>query len=241
MIGKTRRQADLEFKDLDSLITTFTVRVKPIYWLQFEGSAGFGDIDEGIATDQTRVGGAVVLESDIEASGKLTTYEARSYIRLFPWEEHSGSYLDGFVGYQYHEERILFGDARQRIPVDGKTYPIDFDYECEFHSVPIGLKGNLVLNENIRPWLYSVSLKGLVASGMTWRDDNEGYLVMGELGITYKPVKYFSIGAGYQLQRYEGIGGKDEIYDDRMGKFEADVEEVKLIRHGPYFLISAQF
>ncbi len=260
-------ESELKFENIDAPITQLTLRVKPaLYWLTLQGSIGFGEIDSGKVTDADRLDGWTFSESESDLDSDIFMADATLFLRLFPWEEKSPSYLDAFIGFSYYREELNITNGEQTInswlnPVpSGPFAGLDSSYEFRWTSIPVGVKGNLALNKEVTPWLYEFSLNGQAGFGYSsyrgegiwnlrtdleqdpsFEHEADGYVLLLNFGINYKPIECFSLGAGYQVQRYRAHNGTDRMFHADGTESELDLEAVNSSRHGPYFLISGQF
>lgn len=267
MFAGYKIESELEFEDIDAPITIFTAKGKPgLYWLTLQGSLGFGKIDSGKSTDTDLIDGWLISESEADLDGDIFMADTTLFLRLFPWEEKSSSYLDGFIGFSYYREKLNMTNGVQTknswiLPTPlGPFQGLNSTYEFRWTSLPVGLKGNLVLNKEVAPGLYSISLVGSAAFGYssyrgegTWnlrtdwkqnpsfKHEATGSVFLFNSGLIYQPIKHISIGAGYQLQRYRAKDGTETIFFANGREVKTSLDEVNSTRHGPYVLISGQF
>lgn len=252
----------LEFEDIDAPVTLLSLQGKPgIYWLTLEGAMGFGNIESGTTVDTDQTEGNIWSKSESDTDGDLFLLDFRVYQRITPWEEESPSYLDAFLEYTYFKEKLHITNGDQIIPPYGSFSYLNSTYEFVWQSYSLGLKGNLALNEEASPGLYNISIAGSASGGLVryrgegvWnlRDDFEqdpsfrhesdhGVSAFTELGFVYQPIRYISIGIGYQFLYFEAWSGTDITFFSDGTEASTRLDEVLSYRHGPYIAFSGQF
>lgn len=263
----TRRRGDgesvLDFEDLDAPITLGTIRIKPgLYWLTLEGTIGTGNVSSGKTIDTDQTEGVVWSRSESDTDGDISFVDLKLAVRVAPHEAGSKTYLDGFLGYQYYREKWHITRGEQVVPDSGPfSGRLNSSYEFIWESYPVGLKGNLSLDLQRRSWLYDVSVNGTGSLGFVryrgegvWnlRSDfeqdpsfkheaDEGVAIFFELGAVYRPVRYVSLGAGYQFLSYNAWNGTDTTFFSDGTEGTTKLDEVNSFRHGPYLSISGRF
>lgn len=252
----------LKFEDIDAPVTLFNLQAKPgIYWLTFDATLGSGNIESGTTSDTDKTEGVIWSKSKSDTDGDLFSLDFRVCQRISPWEEKSPSYLDLFLGYAYYKEKLHITNGNQIIPPFGPFRGLDSSYEFVWQSYLLGLKGNLALNKDTSPGLYNISLAGLVSAGFTryrgegvWNlrgdfekdpsfrhESDNGISTSCELGVVYQPIRYISLGVGYQLIYYEAWNGTDKTFFSDGTDTSTPLDEVQSYRHGPYIAFSGQF
>jgi opacity protein-like surface antigen len=257
-------ESELEYKNIDAPIALTTLRVKPgpkLFWLTLEGAIGIGNIDSGkeMDIDSSIVGVTSDTEADID--GDIEIIGGKIAIRFYPWDEKSSSYIDGIFGYIYQKEKLNITDGVQIVPNTGPFGGLDSSYEFRWESYPLGLRGKWSLIEEPRPFLYDISL---AASGSVGRisyqgegilnlrtdlaqdpsfkhETNEGYAVFAEGGVIYQPVRYISIGVGYQFSQFMAWDGTETTFNANGTETKRELDKVETLRYGSYLFISAQF
>ena len=253
----------LEFEDLNAPITLGTLRVKPgLDWLTLEGTFGSGNVSSGTTIDTDQTEGLVWSKSESDTDGDISIVDLKLAARIAPPEAESKTYLDGFIGYQYYREKWHITRGEQVIPDSGPfAGRLNSSYEFVWESYPIGLKGNLSLEPERKSWLYDLSVNGSSSLGFiryrgegVWnlRSDfeqdpsfkheaDEGVAIFIEFGVVYRPVRYVSIGTGYQLLSYNAWNGTDTTFFSDGSEGTTRLDEVRSFRHGPYISLSGQF
>jgi hypothetical protein len=119
----------------------------------------------------------------------------------------------------------------------------------------------LALNKEASPGLYNISLAGSASAGFVrylgegvWnlRDDFEkdpsfrheadnGISTFTELGLVYQPIRYISLGVGYQFLFFGAWNGTDTTFFSDGTEASTPLDEVQSYRHGPYISFSGQF